>query len=507
MDDNTVFNNPPPNQPPRLPTSPVDTPLPPPVQSQLPPVPPLPLPPITPQELKPPVPPSGFVPPPFQPVTSPQEEYKRFNISKILKIAGVFLGLVVLFFLITTFVLPLFSKKESGTVTLVYWGLWENENSIKSVISDFEKQNPHIKITYEKQDIRQYRDRLTTRIQNGTGPDIFRFHNTWFPMFSNSLAPISSDVIKKGEFEKNYYPVIQQDIVKNGAIYGIPLGIDVLALYINKDIFSAAGLDIPTTWDAFASVSRKLTVKDEQGKIKTAGAAIGTFDNINHAPDIISLLLVQNGADIKNLSGTSQNASDALSFYTSFASDLGNVWDETLDPSLLMFAKGSLAMYFGFSWDVFAIQASNPALPFEIHPVPHLPNRNTTIASYWVEGVSARSTHQKEAMQFMKFLSKQETQQKLFTVTSKTRLFGEPYARIDLAESLKDNQYVYPFVAQAKDASSSFFAANTHDNGLNSQMNVYLGNAVRSILNGDSPQTAVDTLSKGVSQVLGQYGK
>lgn len=430
-----------------------------------------------------------------------------FNtIKNLLKILAVFAIFLIIVFAIYFFVNSKLIGNKNGKVTLTYWGLWEDNRVMQGVISDFERENPNIKINYSKQDIKEYKDRLKTRIQNGTGPDIFRFHNTWVIQLLPVLSPFSSDVIGKEDFKKWFYPVIQSDLTYNGAIYGVPFEIDTLSLFINKESFQAAGLSIPTNWEDFLKTAKILTVKDENGKIKTSGAGIGTFDNITHAPDIISLFLIQNGADIRNLASTNKNASDALEFYTSFAKGEGKIWDTTLDSSILAFSKGNLAMYFGYSWDVFIIKALNPNLSFEVVPVPHLPGRNTTIASYWVEGVSAKSKYQKEAMLFMKFLTRKETEQKLFSDAVKTgRLFGEPYARIDLQNTLKDNKLVYPFVSQANDASSSFFAGDTYDNGLNQQMNNYLGNAIRSILDNTSPQTAVETLSQGVTQVLQQY--
>lgn len=417
------------------------------------------------------------------------------------------LAVVVLLFFLFFKIIPGLFNKSSKQVTLTYWGLWEDVPTMQGIISDFERQNPNIKINYSKQDIKQYREALSTRMQNNTGPDIFAFHNTWVPMLKNYLLPMSNDVITKQDFSKNFYPVAQKDLVKNGAIYGIPLEVDTLSLYVNTSLLQAAGIATPTNWQDFINAARQLTVKDSGGKIKTAGAALGTFDNITHAPDIISLLFVQNGANLTDLSSTQKQASDALSFYTSFAIGEGSVWDSTLDPSILSFAEGNLAMYFGYSWDYFAIKAASPNLTFSVFPVPHLPGQDQTIASYWVGGVSSKSRNQKEALLFMKYLAAKETEQKLYAEESKTRLFGEPYARVDLAPTLKNNAVVFPFVDQAKSASSSFFADGTFDNGLNSQMNTYLGNAVRSLLNNDtSPQSAVDTLSKGVQQVLTQYG-
>lgn len=427
------------------------------------------------------------------------------------KIVKILLGLtvfVLIGFLIVNVLIPrFFQKGKSEKVTLVYWGLWEDKRIMQPAIDEFQRLNPNITIDYAKQDIKQYRERLSARAKVGTGPDIFRFHNSWLPMISSLLLPLSKDTIAKADFEKWFYSVSQKDLIKNGGIYGIPLQTDTLSLYTNSQMFEAQGISQPTNWVDFATLARQLTIKDGEGKIQVAGAAIGTYTNIAHAPDIISMLFAQNGVDLNNLSEVAQSASEALTFYTAFAQGDGKVWDETLDNSTLSFAKGKLAMYFGYSWDFFTIKALNPDLSFSISPVPHLPNRNITIASYWAEGVSAYTRYQKEALLFMKFLARKETAEKLFKETAKTRSFGEPYGRVDLADLLKNNSSVYPFVSQAKEATSSYFAADTFDNGLNSQMNSYLENAVNSIIkDGTSPQTAVETLTQGVVQVLKQYG-
>ncbi len=162
-------------------------------------------------------------------------------------------------------------------------------------------------------------------------------------------------------------------------------------------------------------------------------------------------------------------------------------------------------MYFGYSWDIFTIKSINPSLQFSVHPVPHLPGRNMTIANYWVEGVSNRSQHQKEAFMLLNYLSQKDTIQKIYSEESKTRPFGELYSRSDLALMLKDNALIYPFIQQAPTAQSTYFVDETQDNTFSAQMNGYLGNAVRAVLGGTSPQSALNTLSNGENQVLQQY--
>lgn len=430
---------------------------------------------------------------------------KNSLVKKIL----IALGVIIILIIIIALIIP--KQPRGKKVTLTWWGLWESSSIVQPVINDFEKQNPNIKIKYVKQDPDKYRDKLLTRINNGTGPDIFRYHNTWVPMITNILSPLSSDVITAKEFEANYYPVIQKDLTVKGGIYGIPLGIDSLALFINTDLLKVAGISVPQDWDQFAKAARTLTVKDQDGKkILTAGTALGTYGNIVHASDIISMMFLQQGVNLKKISEEKDDLIAAMIFYTSFAKGSNSAWNNSLDNSRLSFARGQLAMYFGFSWDIFTIDTlKTNNLKYEIYPVPGLVGgKNITVASYWVEGVSSRGKNQKEAMAFMHHLTKKGTLQKLYTEASKTRAFGEPYPRVDMADEIKDNKLIYPFISQLKNTESSYFSSDTHDGdtGLNKRVNTYLENAINAVVNNSSAETEIPKLQEGVGVILQQNG-
>lgn len=444
------------------------------------------------------------VPPPDSALPKPPPS-SRFP-GGILKWVGLIGGAVVLVLIVMFIVSKFKGNSKAEPVTLTYWGLFEDKQVMQSLIDDFHRLHPTITINYIQKDVKDYRQSLVTQTINGSGPDIYRFHNSWVGMMKTYLSPMTADVLSTDDLKNNYYPVIQQDLVRNGALYGIPIQIDDLSLFINTDLFSAGGKSAPKTWDEFIKVAKDLVVKDNDGRIQTAGAALGTFDNITHAPDIIALLMAQNGTNFSNFSSTKANSAQALDFYTAFAKDEGSVWDDTLDPSLTAFAKGNLAMYIGYSWDIFAIKALNPQINFSIHPVPNLPGRKVGMASYWVEGVSSKSKHQKEAMLFMKYLTEKETLQKHYTEIAKTRIFGELYPRRDLAKTLMSNPLLSPFIEQAEYATSSYFMSDTYDKGVNEQMNVYLGNTVRG-QDENSTATNIDTLAQGVEQVLSKYGR
>lgn len=439
-----------------------------------------------------------------------EEPPPGFFHSSLFKKIVIGLGVLVLIIIIISVVGSLGGSKEKN-VTLQWWGLWEDKATMQVLIDDFKKTHPNINVVYEKKSPKQYREEVMTRIEKGTGPDVFRYHNTWLPMLEKNISPLTTEAIAPEEFKNVYYPVMQNDLVKNGAIYGIPLGADSLQLFVNPQLFAAEGQDVPTTWDQFNDAAKALTSKSPDGKILKAGAALGTYDNVNHAPDIISLLLVQQQVDMNKLTDFTKQEAGALSYYGSFALDEDNIWDKTLPNSLLAFAKGDLAMYFGFSWDIYEIRKLNSNLQFKVYPIPSNQGVQTTIASYWVEGVSAQSPNQAEAMIFMNYLAQKETAQKFYTESAKARGpggFGEPYARKDLQESLSDNELVYPFVKGLDQAASSFFASNTGDGdtGINSLMNNYLKTAVDKLVPGaDAGQSVVEDLNNGVAEVLANY--
>lgn len=390
-------------------------------------------------------------------------------------------------------------------VTITYWGLWENESIIRPIIADFEAQNPSVKVEYVKQSQKQYRERLTAAIDRGEGPDAYRFHNTWVSMLKNELAPAPEDIMTAEEFTSTFYPVAKADLVGGSSVYGLPLMFDGLGLYINEDIFSASGLTPPSTWEDVLALVPQLTVRNETG-ITTSAIALGTTNNVEHFSDIVATMIMQNGGKLVDPTGTS--AEEALLFYKKFSdqNDPMYTWNETFDNSVYAFATGRVAMILAPSWRAFDIKQITPTANFKIVPIPQLPGNTVNWASYWVEGVSAKSKNQKQAWEFIKFLTNKESAVKLYTEASKTRLFGEPYARVDLAATLAGDPYVEAYVTEAPTAKSFPLASRTFDNGLNDKLIKYIEDAVNSVQSGNSPTQALTTAAGGFNQVFSQYG-
>lgn len=421
--------------------------------------------------------------------------------KKILIFLLVLLILFGLGWTVFKFVLPRFQKQKE--VTLTYWGLWEPETVMKGIIADWEKANPNVKINYLQQSPKEYRERLQSALARNEGPDIFRYHLTWLPMLKNELEPLPAEVMSTAEYESAFYTVAKENLRSGTSYVGVPLGIDTLALFYNQEIFQAAGKTPPASWDELRQTAIDLTTRDESGRIQTAGVALGTTANIDHWSDILGLMMLQNGVNLANPTGSL--AQDALTYYTIF-NTTDRVWDETLPNSTLAFASGKVAMYFGYSWDILEIKKINPNLEFKVIPVPQLPDTQINWASFWVEGVSQKSENSKQAWEFLSYLSSKEVLQKIYQAESQTRLFGEIYPRADMANLLSDNPLLIPFVNQVVQAKTWYLCSRTFDNGINDRMIKYFEDAVNAVNSGKSSTDVLDTTAQGVSQLLSQYG-
>ncbi len=281
--------------------------------------------------------------------------------------------------------------------------------------------------------------------------------------------------------------------------------IDGLGLYYNEDLLTSAGVTPPTTWPEVLNIVSRLTVKNES-TIVTSAIALGTTGNVEHASDILAVMMMQNGADLTVPTG--KEAEETILFYRKFAdpSDPVYTWNESMDNNVYAFATGRVAMILAPSWRAFDVKQISPNLRFKIVAIPQLPGSTVTWASYWVEGVSVKSKHPEQAWKFVKFLTSRETATKLYTEAAKTRLFGEPYARVDLKDSVAADPYVGAYVAQATSAKSFPLASRTFDNGINDKLIKYIEDAVNAVAGGSAPSAALETAATGFRQVLGTYG-
>ncbi|MCL4399837.1 extracellular solute-binding protein [Patescibacteria group bacterium] len=318
------------------------------------------------------------------------------NFSKQqLIIFGGIVVVIMLFVFILAGILP--GSKNNATNpasingTLNVWVYNEDPLSYSNIISAFNSTYPNVKIKIKPfTDYNVYKQSLLEAMATGGAPDVFMIPSTELPAYLNKIIPASQTTFTPLNVSQYFPGVVGQDFVSGGYVYGLPLSVDTLSLIYNKDLFAKAGVVFPpATWQDFLSDIPTLTSVSPSGDITQSAAAIGTSaSNIDDAPDILSLLMLQTGTQITDkTSGTasfdSSTGINAINFYTEFADPKNKyyTWNSNMPDSLDAFAQNKVAMILDYESSLSAIKAKNNFLNYGVSPMPE-PASSTVFVSY-----------------------------------------------------------------------------------------------------------------------------
>jgi multiple sugar transport system substrate-binding protein len=397
-------------------------------------------------------------------------------------------------------------NNENQEVSLIWWGLFDEETVVRPLIEAYEKENPKVKIQYVKQNELNYRTRVQTQIRAGQGPDVFTFNSSWAPEFIYDLVPAPQAIMTAADFEKTYYPFVKDSLVYGTSVLGLPQDLNGLALFYNEDILKAANVKPPKNWQEFLDSSRKMTVKNTAGQIQTSGAALGTTTNIDYWQDIISFLFFQQ-VDADLASPANKGGVDVLRFYTSFVTDPQNkTWDTNLPSAFEMFSRGKLAYYFADSGQANEIIAANPELKFKTAPVPQFPEKEANFGTSMVLGV-ANKPNALEAWKFVKYLSSPQSSQIFYQQQTQNQAVGSIFPRRDMAELLTNDPILGAFVKEAPTMKSWYLQSKAKDNGLVDEINSLYKTAIDQTLAGDDPLTSLEAISPKITEAVNKYTK
>lgn len=378
------------------------------------------------------------------------------------------------------------STAVQSKVTLKFWSVFDEADAYKDLLAAYKVAHPNVSISYKKFRPEEYETELIRALADGTGPDIFSVHNTKLPEFQSLLSPMPTQInvsylvtqgtlkketalvakqettISQKAFKQQFIDVVTQDailnysadpkVAKQPRIYGFPFSVDTLALFYNKDLLNAAGIaEVPSDWGQFNDAVKKLTKYDATGGVAQSGAALGTVKNVDRSADIISVLMMQNGAQMADDNGnptfdgipqgTPQGvypSLDAVTFYTDFANPVKEVytWNDGFPNSVDAFARGQTAFMLGYSYDVPILTATAPKLNYGIAPLPQIAGgRVVNQPNYWLQGVSKTSKFPDYAWNFLQFASSPTNVTAYLTKTDKPTA-----VRSLIASQLEDEQ-------------------------------------------------------------------
>lgn len=390
------------------------------------------------------------------------------------KLFYILVGAVVFIVFITVIIIVGNIGGGSGAekATLEFWGVFDTRQNIAKVLSGFQQLEPGIKVNYKQFSYEDYEKALVDALAAGTGPDIIMIHHTWLAKHRDKLSPMPevSAKIKNykfmtpTDFQSQFVEVAGKDFINNNKIYALPLYVDTLALFYNRDMFNTAGItNPPKSWDEFSDDVRLLTKIDSSGNIVQAGAAMGTARNINRSTDILTALMIQNGTQMTNTGNSTalftrtvsgqRTGENALQYYTDFSNPLKEVytWNDQQHYSIDAFVEEKVAMMFNYSHQIPVIRKRFERLNFAIAPFPQFSELDAkNYANYWGVGVSAQSKSKDAAWRFITYLTSKDGALVYLTETSR------PSARRDIIDIQRNDPQLGVFAVQALSAKSWF---------------------------------------------------
>ncbi len=348
------------------------------------------------------------------------------------------------------------SASSLEDVTLKFWSVFDNESAYRDIISSYTTLHPNVKVEYKKLRADEYSDELVRALAEGEGPDVFAVHNDSIEEYKNLMIPMPTSTkityletqgtlrkatvvveretptMSQKTLKSSFVDAVAGDVIRDyqpdpkveatERVFGLPMSVDTLGLFSNKDLLNAAGIAAaPTTWEELQDDVIKLTQTDSVGNITQSGAAIGTSDNVERAPDILAALMMQNGTNMTDErgrvafhtipDGTPDNVFpglDAVNFYTDFANPTKEVytWNNDFADSFEAFANGETAFFFGYSYHVPLFRTASPKLNFATSKLPQISGgREVNYANYWVNSVSKDTENVDWAWDFVAFMA------------------------------------------------------------------------------------------------------
>lgn len=149
-----------------------------------------------------------------------------------------------------------------------------------STIEAWEAANPGFDVQVEVVGWGQCQDKVTTLAVAGTPVGLAYIGSRALKQLASNGLIV--DMPMTDEEKASYYPYVADTVTFDGTQWGRPVAFSTKALYWNKDLFAAAGLDPekpPTTWAEEIEYAKAIEEKTDADGF---GVVAKTFDNTMH---------------------------------------------------------------------------------------------------------------------------------------------------------------------------------------------------------------------------------
>ncbi len=289
----------------------------------------------------------------------------------------------IIIFLMATFLLTgCTTRQAQEEISFASWGSVTEVGVLKKVISDFEKENPDIKVNFMHVP-QNYFQKLHLLFASNSAPDVIFINNLYLPLYKSKLENLSN-YVDKNEF----YPQSIEALSSNNNLYAIPRDISNLVLYINQDIVLKT---------EFLSLEDLLNTAIQSSNNETFG--ISYEEEVYWALPYLAYYGEEFNVEFN------PNKSNGLKFYKDLrekykvAPTKSQVGSSTLAQ---MFLDKKLAIYMSGRW-MYPKISEKADFNWTVSAFPIGKNKLPCDSSGWA--ISKDSKHKTSAIKFVKYLS------------------------------------------------------------------------------------------------------
>ncbi len=162
--------------------------------------------------------------------------------------------------------------QQTSTIgTVEMWGTFDDA-AVSAVLRQLSEGDGRFKnITYVEKKPETYALEITEALASNRGPDIFVMRQDEAVRDTAKVLPIPYESLPQEQFN-NTFVQAAEPFLSVGGVLGVPLLVDPLVMYWNRDMLSSAGYSLPpSTWDELYDFATKVTKRDDSNSIIKRG--------------------------------------------------------------------------------------------------------------------------------------------------------------------------------------------------------------------------------------------
>ncbi len=341
---------------------------------------------------------------------------------------------------------------QAGDITFWTWRQ-EDRAAYTELFRDFTRANPGINVKFEAFPAETYNTILSTALAGGRGADVVQaraYGGLEQVAKAGYLVPLDIKTVP----ELGNLPVealAAESLRADRQVYAMPYASQTLGVFINKAVFSAAGVSVPETWEQFLAACKALK---DKGYIPIAnGTATAWMDEVFTGIFTNPFLGPEFVADIQAGRATFEDKR-----YTTALSRLLELRDY-FPPGYTgidyatgqqLFVTGRAAMFAGGSFEISNFRKQNPKLDMGfIAPPAPTAGAARYVAKFFDGGyaVNAKSPNQADAIKLVRFTGTKEYGDRFAALLGNiSPIKGVVLADPLLAEVAKLNEVSMPYI-------------------------------------------------------------